>query len=200
MAKLYYRHGTMNSGKSIEILRTAHNYNEQGKKVMLFTSPIDDRSGVGKVSSRVGWSESAQLLCDNLFDIVEKEKPDCVIIDEVQFAKAEHVDQFAMIVDLLNIPVIGYGLMTDFQGNMFEGSKRMLELCDKIEEVKTVCWYCNKKAKFNTRFEDGKAVFSGEQVDIGGNEKYLSLCRKCYMKEKANNIIWERGQHEGQET
>ncbi|ANE48132.1 thymidine kinase [Paenibacillus swuensis] len=184
MAKLYYRYGTMNSGKSIDILKIANNYEEQGKKVLIFTSAIDDRHGLGKVTSRVGIQREAYLLDETVFEKVQQEQPDCVVVDEGQFASTQLIDLLAEIVDTLDIPVIVYGLMTDFQGEMFEGSKRLLELADRIEEVKTICWYCKSKARFNTRFKNGKAVFTGEQIDIGGNEKYLPLCRQCYMKEK----------------
>jgi thymidine kinase len=197
VAKLYYRYGTMNSGKSIDILKTAHNYREQGKTVILFTSPADDRYGEGKITSRIGMQEEALLINENVFDLVEYLMPNCVIVDEVQFCKEEDIDQLAMIVDVLDIPVICYGLMTDFQSKLFEGSKRLLELADRIEEIKTICWYCNSKARFNTRFKDGKAIFVGSQVEIGGNDKYLPLCRKCYIKEQAKQIIW--GENDGEQ-
>lgn len=184
MAKLYYRYGTMNSGKSIDILKIANNYEEQDKKVLIFTSAIDDRHGIGKITSRVGIQREAFLLDDNVYETVQREIPDCVVIDEAQFASVVQINRLAAIVDELDIPVIVYGLMTDFQGELFVGSKRLLELADRIEEIKTICWYCKSKARFNTRFKNGKAIFTGEQIDIGGNEKYLPLCRKCYMKEK----------------
>ncbi|MEO3946541.1 thymidine kinase [Gorillibacterium sp. CAU 1737] len=184
MAKLYYRYGTMNSGKSMDILKIANNYEEQGKSVLIFTSVVDTRHGIGKVTSRVGFQREALLLDEHMVERVKEAMPDCVVIDEAQFATTHQIDRMAEIVDQLNIPVIAYGLMTDFQGKMFEGSKRLLELADRIEEIKTVCWYCNSKARFNTRFQGEKAVFTGEQLDIGGNDKYRPLCRKCYRKEK----------------
>ena len=187
MAKLYYRYGTMNSGKSMDILKIANNYEEQGKKVLIFTSVVDTRYGLGKITSRVGFQREALLMNDQLVEVVASEKPDCVVVDEAQFATPEQIDQMAYIVDKLGIPVIAYGLMTDFQGNLFTGSKRLLELADRIEEIKTVCWHCNSKARFNTRFIDDQAVFAGAQLDIGGNDKYRPLCRKCYMKEKENS-------------
>lgn len=187
MAKMYYRYGTMNSGKSMDILKIANNYEEQGKSVLIFTSGLDDRHGIGKVTSRVGFQREALLLGDDMLDIIAERKPDCVIVDEAQFASPDQVDKLAEVVDRMNIPVIAYGLMTDFRGSLFAGSKRLLELADRIEEVKTICWHCNSKARFNTRFKDGKAVFTGDQIDVGGNEKYLPLCRKCYMKEKARS-------------
>ncbi|MBC8081082.1 MAG: thymidine kinase [Gorillibacterium sp.] len=187
MAKLYYRYGTMNSGKSFDILKIANNYEEQGKKVLIFTSVVDTRHGIGKVTSRVGFQREALLMDERMMEVVEQGTPDCVVVDEAQFASTKQIDQLAEIVDCLDIPVIVYGLMTDFQGIMFEGSKRLLEIADRIEEIKTVCWYCNRKARFNTRFKDGQAVFTGEQLDIGGNDKYQPLCRKCYMKEKVKS-------------
>lgn len=186
MAKLYFRYGTMNSGKSIDILKIANNYEEQGKRAMLLTSPLDDREGVGIISSRIGIKREAILLSDDVFERAYREMPDCVIIDEVQFASAYQIDCLAMIVDKLEIPVLAYGLMTSFKGNLFSmgGVQRLLELADRIEEIKTICWKCNSKARFNTRYKNGFAVFEGEEIEIGGNDKYLPLCRKCYMQER----------------
>ncbi|OXM84443.1 thymidine kinase [Paenibacillus rigui] len=182
MAKLYYRYGTMNSGKSIEVLRTAHNYEEQGKKVLLFTPAVDDRYGVGTVASRIGMQKKAMII-DEHIDMVKlaaAEKPNCILIDECQFLQKEQVLQLTEIVDTLNIPVIAYGLRADFMGQLFEGSYHLLALADQIDEIKTICWYCDKKAIMNMRCEDGKPVFEGAQIQIGGNESYLPVCRKCY--------------------
>ncbi|WP_442601885.1 thymidine kinase [Paenibacillus sp. KN14-4R] len=190
MAKLYFRYGTMNSGKSIEVLRTAHNYEEQGKKVLLFTPSVDDRSGVGTVASRIGMQKQA-IVVDDLIDIraiVQEEKPNCIIVDEAQFLTKEQVNQFVLIVDELNIPVIAYGLRADFLGELFEGSYQLLALADKIEEIKTVCWYCDSKATMNMRTEGGKPIFHGNQIQIGGNEAYLPVCRKCYTFRKKEQI------------
>ncbi|MGX4583303.1 thymidine kinase [Paenibacillus chitinolyticus] len=186
MAKLYFRYGTMNSGKSIEVLRTVHNYEEQGKKVLLFTPSVDDRSGVGIVASRIGMQKSAIVIQDgvNMKELAAKERPNCILIDEAQFLNAGQIEQLAEIADDLNIPVIAYGLRADFMGQLFEGSASLFAIADKIEEIKTVCWYCDKKATMNMRCKDGVPIFHGEQIQIGGNESYIPVCRKCYTDKK----------------
>ncbi|MEF3303995.1 thymidine kinase [Paenibacillus sp. GYB003] len=182
MAKLYFRYGAMNSGKSIEVLRTAHNYEEQGKRALLFTPAIDDRFGVGAVTSRIGIKKEAVVITAKLdmFKLAERERPDCILVDEAQFLTEGQVKALCDIVDELDIPVIAYGLRADFQGKLFEGSYHLMALADKIEEVKTVCWRCRRKATMNMRCKDGVPVFEGEQIMIGGNESYLPVCRKCY--------------------
>lgn len=172
----------MNSGKSIEVLRTVHNYEEQGKRVLLFTPAIDDRYGVGVVASRIGVRKEAIVITDelDLYELAEREKPDCILVDEANFLKENQVKALCAIVDELDIPVIAYGLRADFLGRLFEGSYHLLALADKIEEVKTVCWHCQRKATMNMRCKEGVPVFTGEQIMIGGNESYLPVCRKCY--------------------
>lgn len=186
MAKLYFRYGTMNSGKSIEVLRTAHNYEEQGKSVLLFTPMIDNRYGTGIVTSRIGMKKEAIVITDDMdmYAIVSEKMPRCVLIDEAQFLSKQQIDQLTDICDMLDIPVIAYGLRSDFLGNLFEGSLQLFAVADKIEEVKTVCWYCDRKALMNMRCKDGKPVFEGEQIQIGGNESYIPVCRKCYKRLK----------------
>ncbi|SDB86333.1 thymidine kinase [Shouchella lonarensis] len=185
MAQLFFKYGAMNSGKSIEILKVAHNYEEQHKRVLLFTSAIDTRDEVGYVSSRIGLRRKVIPIFPDtdIFAAVESsdEKPYCVLIDEVQFLHKEHVLQLAAIVDRLDIPVMGFGLKNDFQNEMFEGSKYMLTYADKIEEMKTICWFCHKKAIMNLRVDDdGQPVYTGEQIKIGGNDLYYPVCRKCH--------------------
>lgn len=188
MAQLFFKHGAMNSGKSIEILKVAHNYEEQNKPVLIFTSGIDNRDEVGVVSSRVGLRRKVIPVYDNtdLFEFVkshheQKEKLFCVLIDEVQFLKKEHILQLTKIVDELDIPVMGFGLKNDFQNELFEGSKYMLIYADKIEEMKTICWFCHKKATMNLRVDENKKpVYTGEQIQIGGNDTYYPVCRKCH--------------------
>ena len=185
MAQLFYKHGAMNSGKSIEILKVAHNYEEQNKPVLIFTPGIDNREEVGYISSRIGLKRKATAIYDdtNLYELVKEQtpKPYCVLIDEVQFLKKEHVLQLTQIVDELNIPVMGFGLKNDFQNEMFEGSRYMLIYADKIEEMKTICWFCHKKAIMNLRVdENGKPIYTGEQIQIGGNDSYYPVCRKCH--------------------
>lgn len=188
MAKLYFRYGTMNSGKSIEVLRTAYNYEEQGKNVLLFTPSIDDRYGTGIVASRTGMQKKAIIVDDriDMYELAKKEKPNCVLIDEAQFLKREQIERLTDICDHLNIPVIAYGLRSDFVGNLFEGSLHLFALADKIEEIKTVCWYCDRKAVMNMRCKEGKPVFEGDQIQIGGNESYIPVCRKCYKSCKTS--------------
>jgi len=190
VAKLYFRYGTMNSGKSIEVLRTAHNYEEQGKKVLLLAPAIDNRSGVGIIASRIGMQKEAIIIEENVnvFEIARKERPNCMIIDEAQFLQKHHIWELVAIVDELNIPVIAYGLRADFRGELFEGSYQLLALADKIEEIKTVCWYCDRKATMNMRLQDGKPVFQGQQIFIAGNESYLPVCRKCYSTRKKHSL------------
>ncbi|GIO24739.1 thymidine kinase [Oceanobacillus sp. J11TS1] len=185
MAQLYFKYGAMNSGKSVEILKVAHNYEEQNKSVLIFTPGIDDRDEVGYVSSRIGIKRKALPIFEetNIYDVVNKceKKPYCVLVDEAQFLEKEHVLQLANIVDKLDIPVMGFGLKNDFQNELFEGSKYFLLYADKIEEMKTICWFCAKKAIMNLRVdENGTPVYSGEQIHIGGNDSYYPVCRKCH--------------------
>ncbi|MCT6923439.1 MULTISPECIES: thymidine kinase [Bacillales] len=185
MAQLFFKHGAMNSGKSIEILKVAHNYEEQNKPVLIFTSGLDTRDEVGVVSSRIGLRSPAIAVFNdtNIYEHVKKQdvKPYCILIDEVQFLTKEHVLQLTQIVDELNIPVMGFGLKNDFQNELFEGSRYMLIYADKIEEMKTICWFCHKKATMNLRVDDnGKPVYTGDQIQIGGNDSYYPVCRKCH--------------------
>ncbi|ATP38957.1 thymidine kinase [Solibacillus sp. R5-41] len=185
MAQLFYKHGAMNSGKSIEILKVAHNYEEQNKPVLIFTSGIDTRDEVGTVSSRIGLRRPATAIFKetNIYEIVKNhnEKLYCVLVDEVQFLSKEHVLQLTQIVDDLNIPVMGFGLKNDFQNELFEGSRYMLIYADKIEEMKTICWFCHKKATMNIRVDENKKpVRAGDQIQIGGNDSYYPVCRRCH--------------------
>jgi len=183
MAQLFFRFGAMNSGKSIEILKVAHNYEEQNKNVLIFTSALDDRDRTGYVSSRMGLKREAIAIDSNtdIFQIVS-ESPltlSCVLVDEVQFVSKSHVFQMARIVDELDIPVMGFGLKNDFQNNLFDGSKYMLLYADKIEEMKTICWFCEKKAIMALRVNEyNKPVREGNQIQIGGNDSYYPVCRK----------------------
>lgn len=189
MAQLYFRYSTMNAGKSTEVLKIAHNYEEQNKKVVLFTPSIDNRYGEGKITSRMGFQRDAIVLYKetDIFNIAKKENPQCILVDEGQFLSREQVIALTDIVDKLNIPVIVYGLKNDYRNRLFSGSEALLLFSDKIEEVKAVCWYCTKKATMLIKFKDGKPVNKGKQIEIGGNDKYTSVCRKCY-KEKLSLI------------
>ncbi|WP_203649731.1 thymidine kinase [Secundilactobacillus yichangensis] len=184
MAQLFFKYGAMNSGKTIEILKVAHNYEEQNKPVIIMTSGKDSRDGVGIVSSRIGLKREAIPVFhdDDIFKMVEKINPkaNCVLIDEAQFLTKAHVFELAKIVDELKIPVMAFGLKNDFRNELFEGSKYLLLYADKLEEMKTICWFCAKKATMNLRFHDNKPVYEGEQIQIGGNESYYPVCRKHY--------------------
>ena len=189
MAQLYYKYGTMNSGKSFEIIKVAHNYEEQNKPVIIFSPSIDSRSGGDKVGSRVGMTRVAIPVDEStdLFESVREKQPTpdpkriyCVLVDEAQFLKKEHVLQLTRIVDELNVPVMAFGLKNDFRNQMFEGSYYLLLYADKIEEIKTICWYCDRKATMVIRYRGGEPVNEGEQIQIGGNEDYKPVCRRCY--------------------
>ncbi|MCP8876785.1 thymidine kinase [Latilactobacillus curvatus] len=197
MAQLFFRYGAMNSGKSIEILKVAHNYEEQNKSVIILTSGIDNRDGVGIVSSRIGLKrEATPIFSDtNIFKLVQSTNPDaaCVLIDESQFLERHHVIEAAQVVDDLNIPVMAFGLKNDFKNELFEGSKYLLLFANKIEEMKTICWFCRKKAIMNLRMNDGKPVYTGEQIQIGGNEAYYPVCRKHYF----NPPVTQESEKEG---
>ncbi|MBN2982879.1 MULTISPECIES: thymidine kinase [Cohnella] len=189
MAQLYFKYGTMNSGKSIEIIKVAHNYEEQGKPVLLFSPSIDTRSGHNRIGSRAGLTREAIPVEDDtdLFESVKSFLPRegrkriyCVLVDEAQFLNKKQVLDLARIVDELDIPVMAFGLKNDFQNNLFEGSYYLLAYADKIEEIKTICWYCDRKATMVIRYKDGQPVNEGDQIQIGGNEDYKPVCRRCY--------------------
>jgi thymidine kinase len=185
VAQLYFKYGTMNSGKTIDILKVAHNYEEQDKPVVIMTSALDTRDGFGMVASRIGMKRKA-IAIDAEMDVYDyisaiSPKPYCVLIDESQFLSAKNVHDLARVVDDLNIPVMAYGLKNDFQNHLFEGSRELLLFADKIEEIKTICWYCPKKATMVIRTVDGKPIYEGEQVQIGGNESYIPVCRRHYF-------------------
>lgn len=185
MAQLFFRYGAMNSGKTIEILKVAHNYEEQGKSVLIFTSGLDNRDGVGTVASRIGMKRDAEpIFADtDVFAKVAAMNPDAsaVLIDEAQFLTRDNVLQLTRVVDELHIPVMAFGLKNDFQNHLFEGTEALLIFADKIEEIKTICWFCNRKASMNLRVNDGQPVYEGEQVQIGGNESYYPVCREHYF-------------------
>ncbi len=190
MAKVYFYYSAMNAGKSTNLLQSAYNYNERGMECVLFIPEIDDRFGKGTITSRIGLSSPAVCIGKetNLFLYVEKkvlegQKLSCVLVDESQFLSRQQVLQLTNIADVLNIPVLAYGLRTDFLGQLFEGSRYLLAWADELEELRTVC-FCGKKATMNMRQDkDGNPVVCGEQVDIGAEDKYTTLCRK-HFKEK----------------
>lgn len=181
----------MKSGKSNQIIITHYNYLEQGKDCLVFSSSVDTRSGHKLVKTRTGLEVECEYIDDNVFekvrDYVEDSKLNkrspvyAVLVDEAQFLSKQDVINLSKIVDILNIPVICYGLKSDFRNELFEGSKALLELSDKLEEIKTICHYCNKKATLNMRLLDNKPINKGESIQVG-DEEYQPVCRKCYTQ------------------
>lgn len=186
MASLFYYYSSMNAGKSTTLLQASHNYRERGMNTLLLTPELDDRSGSKKIVSRIGIEAKAtSFSSDNdLHYLTQKELENsplhCVLVDEAQFLSREQVLQLCKIVDELNIPVLAYGIRTDFQGELFEGSKCLLGWADNLVEIKTIC-HCGRKATMVVRLDsEGNAITEGEQIEIGGNERYLPLCRKHF--------------------
>ena len=197
MAKLYFKYGAMGCSKTAQALITKFNYEERGMKVLLIKPAIDTRDGVDLVKSRIGLKAEAYAVDsnENLYDFYTKKHSDCnvVIVDECQFLTPEQVDQLGDIVIKLSVPVLCFGLATDFTTHLFPGSRRLFEIAEAISEIKSVC-KCGAKATVNARFDDnGHVVYKGEQVVLGGNGRYTAMCRKCWLKIKAeqekNGII-----------
>ena len=183
MAKLYFRYGAMGSSKTANALMVRYNYQERKGRAHLLKPKMENRDGEKVIRSRVGMESECAFVEDFIDEIGqdwEKAKAyDAIIVDEAQFLTKEQVDWFSDLVDFAEIPVICYGLRTDFRSDLFPGSMRLLEIADKIEEVKTVCW-CGRKATNNARIHAGKVIRDGEQVVMGGNESYVALCRKHF--------------------
>lgn len=187
MAKLYFYYSAMNAGKSTILLQSAYNYKERGMDTLCFTPTIDNRHGVGKITSRIGLTADAVSFDStfNLFDFTLQAKKThpklhCVLIDEAQFLTKDQVMQLTEIVDQLNLPVLAFGIRSDFKAEPFPGSLYLLVWADNIQEIKTIC-HCGKKAIMNLRVDkNGKAITEGEQVFIGGNESYIAVCRKHF--------------------
>lgn len=193
MAKVYFYYSAMNAGKSTVLLQSSYNYQERGMRTMVFAPAIDDRSGLGRVKSRIGLEAPAEVLTadDNLFKRVESAHAEsplaCVLVDEAQFLTPAQVTQATDIADRLDIPVLCYGLRTDFQGNLFPGSAALLALADDLIELKTIC-HCGRKATMNLRVgADGKGLREGAQIEIGGNERYVAMCRRHYKEALASD-------------
>ena len=188
MAKLYFYYSAMNAGKSTTLLQADFNYRERGMETMLWTAAHDDRAGVGTIGSRIALSAPAHTYDESvdLFAAVGEElkrrKLDCILIDEAQFLSQRHVLELCEVSDRLRIPVLCYGLRTDFQGKLFPGSAALLALADSLIELKAVC-DCGRKATMNLRVDaEGHAVTSGAQTEIGGNDRYIALCRKHFFE------------------
>jgi thymidine kinase len=188
MAKLYFHYSTMNAGKSTLLLQAAHNYREMGMTPYLLTARLDTRAGDGRIGSRIGIGHPAETYGadDDLFDLIQHRLSQgevaCTFVDEAQFLSKEQVWQLARAVDDLNVPVMCYGLRVDFRGELFPGSAALLALADEMREVRTIC-RCGRKATMVVRKDaEGRAITSGDQVQIGGNETYLSLCRRHWRE------------------
>ena len=189
MAKLYFYYSAMNAGKTTTLLQSDHNYRERGMRTLMFTAQIDHRTATGVISSRIGLQRSATCFDENLnfFSHVENNIKEngalhCILVDEAQFLSSAQVDQLCMVADLLSIPVLTYGIRTDFQSELFPGSARLLALADKLCEIKTIC-PCGRKASMNLRLdENGETVTKGDQIEIGGNDQYIALCRRCFSE------------------
>jgi thymidine kinase len=191
MAQLYFYYSAMNAGKSTSLLQSAYNYAERGMNAEIFTAALDNRYGEGKVASRIGLESAAHLFTPQtdmqaaVEALLAKEKVNCLFIDEAQFLTKQQVKQLIYVVDNLNIPVLAYGLRTDFLAETFEGSRYLLAWADKLIELKTIC-YCGRKAAFVVRIdENGQAVKEGEQVEVGGNDRYESMCRQHFAE-----LVW----------
>ena len=183
MAKLYFKYGAMGSSKTAQALITKYNYEENDMTVWLVKPATDDRDGPSVVRSRIGLKADAESVgaAADLYQLYLDRRTDVVIVDECQFLRPEQIDQLRRIVDELEIPVLCFGLRTDFQTKLFPGSQRLFELADSIQEIKTIC-DCGSKATVNARVVDGFVVTEGAQVLIGGNESYIAMCHRCYTR------------------
>ncbi len=193
MASLHFKFASMNSGKTTQLIQAQFNYLERGMNPLVMTPSVDTRGGVGVIKARVGLELHVEAFgpSDDLYAIVSQKQQqgaiDVFIVDEAQFLTKQQVYQLAAIVDRLSIPVIAYGLKSDYKGELFEGSYHLLCLADKFEELKSICW-CGKKAHMNAKFDDTRHIIkSGDQVDIGGNDMYISLCRQHYIEGVVRN-------------
>lgn len=186
MAKLYFRYGTMDSAKTLNLLAVAHNYRKQGKRCALMKPKLDVRFGAESIRSRSGLEAEADFLIgpEDAFPTDELRELDCVLVDEAQFLPEKTIEDLRELTIVHGVPVICYGLRTDFQARLFPGSKRLLELADTIEEVKVTCYFCGKKAVFNLRMVDGRGVFEGPQVELGADEKYVPVCAGHYRDQR----------------
>lgn len=182
MAKLYFRHGTVSSAKTLNLLAVAHTYRTQGKKVLLLKPAIDTRFGLSHIRSRSGLEAAADMLIHphSILKSEDFEGVSCAIVDEVQFASISIVEQLRELTINPGVPVLCYGLRTDFRGQLFPASQRLFELADMIEEIKTTCAFCNSKAVFNLKHSNGVATLDGPAVDLGADEKYFPACFRCY--------------------
>jgi len=196
MPKLYFNYASMNAGKSTLLLQASYNYRERGMRTLLFIAAIDDRAGLGRIASRIGLAADATPFraSDDLFSLIASEQGRepvaCVFVDEAQFLDEAQVWQLARVADRLGIPVMTYGLRTDFRGELFPGSRALLAIADELREIRTIC-HCGRKATMVARMdENGSVVSAGDQVDVGGNEKYVSYCRLHWEEATGHGERW----------
>lgn len=199
MAKLYFRYGTVGSAKTMNLLAVAHNYRHQNKTVRLLKPGLDTRFGLDIIKSRAGLTMEADILVDDLQSLAN---PDlftgvhCILVDEAQFLQPDLIERLREISRRQDIPVICYGLRTDFRTRLFPGAQRLFELADSIEEVKTTCAFCNRKAIFNLKFVNGQPTREGPVIDLGAEEKYLPACSACYYDQLSTDRLQQEGYRE----
>lgn len=192
MAKLYFRYGTVGSAKTLNLLAVAHSYEQQGKRVLVIKPALDNRFGEIAVKSRAGLERNADLLVerDSEIDPAKFTSVHCVLVDEAQFLSSSLIEQLRRCAIELDIPVICYGLRQDFRTELFEGAKRLFELADEISEIKTTCYFCNRRALFNLKLRDGQPTLDGPSIELGAEERYLPACAACYAdRTKAKRSI-----------
>ena len=194
MAKLYFRYGTVGSAKTLNLLAVAHNYRQQGKKILLMKPDMDTRFGQDKIRSRAGLEQVADVLIQPNLSLLSLDFVglSCILVDEAQFLSVKTIDELRTITLESDIPIICYGLRTDFKSFLFEGSRRLMEVADSIEEIKVTCHYCNRKAIMNLKHVNGVAVNEGPSVELGAEEKYLPTCFKCYRTELQKSKLLRR--------
>lgn len=193
MAKLYFRYGTVGSAKTLNLLAVAHNYKQQEKKILLIKPKIDNRFGQEQIKSRAGLEMNADILVDENTKLLKHnwEEISCILVDEAQFLSASHIEELRELTVTQNIPVICYGLRTDFRARLFEGSLRLMELADRIEEVKATCHYCHRKSIMNLRHMNGLACLDGPSIQLGAEESFYPACYACYTEQLSliSNVV-----------
>jgi thymidine kinase len=192
MAKLYFKYGTVSSAKTLNLLAVAHSYKSQNKKVLLVKPEIDSRWGKDVIKSRAGLEQKADIVLTDISDIlnnsdIRNSELACVLVDEAQFLSHSAINALRFVATSLDVPVICYGLRSDFKSFLFEGSRRLFEIADSIEEIENTCFFCNKKATQNLKHVNGKPTIFGDSIDLGAEEKYLPVCYACYEHKIASS-------------
>jgi thymidine kinase len=190
VAKLYFRYGTVGSAKTLNLLAVAHSYDQQNKRVLVIKPALDNRFGESTVKSRAGLSRDADLLVEEGTTLEPEICRDihCILVDEAQFLSSVVIDQLRRFANELDIPVICYGLRQDFRTKLFEGAQRLFELADEISEIKTTCYFCNRRALFNLKLRDGQPTVEGPSIELGAEERYLPACARCYAEKLTPSV------------